>query len=257
MEPVRNGNRHGVSGVAAIPQYARSGGEIARRAEPATLAPDRLFAWESDHVRRGINVLLAALLLILLSPLMLLIALLVKLTSAGPVLYRQTRVGIDRRNADQLNGNWRRKVDHGGRLFQIYKFRTMCVNADRIGEVWASPDDPRVTAVGKVLRKYRLDELPQLFNVLKGDMNLVGPRPEQPKIFAELREQIDTYPARQRVLPGITGWAQINQHYDSCVEDVRNKVRLDLEYIERCSPTEDLRIVLRTVPVVVFQKGAW
>jgi lipopolysaccharide/colanic/teichoic acid biosynthesis glycosyltransferase len=222
-----------------------------------TVASDRLFAWEADHIRRGINVLLAALLLIIVSPLMLLIALLVKFTSAGPVLYRQTRVGIDRRNADQLNGNWRRKMDHGGKLFQIYKFRTMLVNADRIGEVWASPNDPRVTPVGKVLRKYRLDELPQLFNVLKGDMNLVGPRPEQPKIFAELREQIDTYPARQRVLPGITGWAQINQHYDSCVEDVRNKVRLDLEYIERCSPTEDLRIVLRTVPVVVFQKGAW
>jgi lipopolysaccharide/colanic/teichoic acid biosynthesis glycosyltransferase len=124
-------------------------------------------------------------------------------------------------------------------------------------QVWAQPRDPRVTRLGAVLRKYRLDELPQLFNVLKGDMNIVGPRPEQPKIFAELRDQIDRYPERQRVLPGITGWAQINQSYDQCLSDVRNKLSYDLEYIERESAVQDLLILLRTVPVIVFKKGAW
>jgi lipopolysaccharide/colanic/teichoic acid biosynthesis glycosyltransferase len=124
-------------------------------------------------------------------------------------------------------------------------------------QVWAQPRDPRVTRLGAVLRKYRLDELPQLFNVLKGDMNIVGPRPEQPKIFAELRDQIDRYPERQRVLPGITGWAQINQSYDQCLSDVRNKLNYDLEYIERESAVQDLLILLRTVPVIVFKKGAW
>jgi lipopolysaccharide/colanic/teichoic acid biosynthesis glycosyltransferase len=194
--------------------------------------------------------------LILISPLMLLIALAVRISSPGPVIFTQPRVGIDRRRFDQLNGNWRRHIDHGGKLFQIYKFRTMYVEAVR-GEVWARPDDPRVTPVGRFLRKYRLDELPQLVNVLKGDMNLVGPRPEQPTIFVGLRDELERYPHRQRVLPGITGLAQINQHYDSCLEDVKNKLAYDLEYIRRCSALEDLRILLRTVPVVIFQKGAW
>jgi lipopolysaccharide/colanic/teichoic acid biosynthesis glycosyltransferase len=254
MEPVKNGEGPGISTVTAIPGFTH-----ARRGAVGASVPMqvRLLEWNPERTRRLINVILAFALLVLVTPLMMVIALLVKLTSRGPVFYRQVRVGIDRRGSDRLSGNWRRKVDHGGRLFHIYKFRTMSVDADRIGQVWASPNDPRVTSVGAVLRKYRLDELPQLINVLKGDMNLVGPRPEQPRIFAELREQIDRYPTRQRVLPGITGWAQINQHYDSCIEDVKNKVHLDLEYIERCSPAEDLRIVLRTVPVVVFQKGAW
>jgi lipopolysaccharide/colanic/teichoic acid biosynthesis glycosyltransferase len=257
MEPVETGHRHGGSAVTVIPTYVRSRGRTADTLEPAAPVRIGLPSWDAERTRRVVNLVLAVLLLVVAAPLMLLIAVLVKLTSRGPVLYRQQRVGLDRRTDDSLNGNWRRKVDYGGRLFEIYKFRTMCEGADRIGEVWASPDDPRVTRVGRVLRKYRLDELPQLFNVLKGDMNLVGPRPEQPKIFVELRDQIDFYPRRQRVLPGITGWAQINQHYDSCIDDVRNKVQMDLEYIQRCSTAEDLRIVLRTVPVVVFQKGAW
>jgi len=108
-----------------------------------------------------------------------------------------------------------------------------------------------------VLRKLRLDELPQLFNVLKGDMNIVGPRPEQPTIFVYLREQIEGYQRRQRVRPGITGWAQINQGYDTSVDDVRRKVRYDLEYIRRQSALEDLRIMARTLPVMLLRRGAW
>jgi lipopolysaccharide/colanic/teichoic acid biosynthesis glycosyltransferase len=124
-------------------------------------------------------------------------------------------------------------------------------------QVWARPNDPRVTSVGRVLRKYRLDELPQLFNVLLGDMNIVGPRPEQPSIVTNLQQQIQNYPLRHKVRPGITGWAQINHHYDASIEDVKRKVSLDLEYIGKQSFTEDLKIMLRTVPVVVLRKGGW
>jgi lipopolysaccharide/colanic/teichoic acid biosynthesis glycosyltransferase len=210
----------------------------------------------TDHIRRGLNVAVAVVLLVLLLPVMLLIALVIRVTSPGPIFYVQTRVGLDRRTAG--GGNWRRQVDHGGRLFTMYKFRTMAVAGSAAApQVWATPDDPRITPVGRVLRKFRLDELPQLVNVLKGDMNIVGPRPEQPMIFHSLRAQVQRYPARQRVLPGITGWAQINQPYDRDIEDVRRKLRYDLEYAARVSAVEDLRIMLRTVPVVVLGKGAW
>src|SRR5690606_22550363 len=116
-------------------------------------------------------------------------------------------------NGGRENENWRRRVDYGGRLFRIYKFRTMRVSSEE-RQVWARQNDPRVTPIGRVLRQYRLDELPQLFNVLKGDMNVVGPRPEQPEIALRLREQIDGYTNRHRVPPGITGWAQVNLDYD-------------------------------------------
>jgi len=193
---------------------------------------------------------------VLAAPLMLLIAVLVKLSSPGPVFYKQTRVGLDRRHGRPDTSGGRRRIDYGGRLFTIYKFRTMRVEPVA-RQVWASPDDPRVTPIGRILRKYRLDELPQLINVLKGDMNIVGPRPEQPEIFIDLRTRIDQYPKRQEILPGITGWAQINHHYDASIEDVRNKLRYDLEYLGRRSVLEDLKIMAKTIPVMVFRKGAW
>lgn len=214
--------------------------------------------WRSERVRRFANVAVAAVALVLVLPVMAVVAVLVWTTSRGPVLYRQTRVGIDRRNGGEPSTNHRRKIDLGGKPFTIYKFRTMHITPEGTErEIWATPDDPRITAVGRILRKYRLDELPQLFNVLRGDMNLVGPRPEQPRIFAHLREQIDRYDRRQQVLPGITGWAQVNQHYDESIDDVRRKLLFDLEYIERRSATEDLKIMMRTLPVVVFKRGAW
>jgi len=210
----------------------------------------------SESARRVLNVAVALVAIVLLMPVFLLVAVVVRLSSRGPVLYLQTRVGIDRRTG--AGGNWRRTVDYGGKLFTIYKFRTMrSLPAGVEPQVWASQNDPRITAVGRFLRKCRLDELPQLFNVLKGDMNIVGPRPEQPKIFLSLREKIEQYPERQRVLPGITGWAQVNQSYDQCLDDVRRKVQFDLEYAARQSAMEDLKIMLRTIPVVVFGKGAW
>jgi lipopolysaccharide/colanic/teichoic acid biosynthesis glycosyltransferase len=210
-----------------------------------------------DRLRRALNVTAAAVGLVLALPLIIVIAVVIKLTSPGPVLYTQQRVGVDRRNPFLPAGNWRRRVDHGGRLFTLYKFRTMVADSGDWGQVWATPDDPRITRVGAFLRKYRLDEIPQLWNVLRGDMNLVGPRPEQPEIFRELREQVDDYYRRQRVLPGITGWAQINHHYDRTIDDVRTKLRYDLEYLERHSAVEDLRIMLRTIPAVLTKQGAW
>ncbi len=213
---------------------------------------------DRERPRRILNILAAAVGIVLTSPVMLLVAALVKLTSRGPVFYTQTRIGLDRRDPKVRAVHPRRSQDQGGVPFMIYKFRTMrVVEVGADAQVWARPDDPRVTPIGRILRKYRLDELPQLFNVLRGDMNVVGPRPEQPRIFDDLRGQVHGYQVRQRVRPGITGWAQVNQHYDNSIDDVRRKVEFDLEYIRRQSLAEDCRIMLQTVPVIVFRKGAW
>ena len=210
--------------------------------------------WTSRLLNRS----LALLALVVLFPVFLLIALAVKLSSRGPVFYTQERVGLDRRALGRPEHNHRRQQDLGGRPFTIYKFRTMRVDAEaHSGAVWAQQDDPRVTPIGRVLRQYRLDELPQLLNVLRGEMNIVGPRPERPSIFAELRSHIAEYPLRQRTKPGITGLAQINQHYDRSLDDVRRKVHYDLEYIRRQSLREDLRIMLKTLPVIIFRRGGW
>jgi lipopolysaccharide/colanic/teichoic acid biosynthesis glycosyltransferase len=134
----------------------------------------------------------------------------------------------------------------------------MRVDAEMNGKaVWATQDDDRVTGIGKVLRKTRIDELPQLFNVLRGDMNVVGPRPERPSIFVRLREQIEEYPVRQRVKPGITGLAQVSNPYDTCLEDVKRKVYFDVEYMKRQSLWFDVCIMARTVPVMLFRIGGW
>ncbi len=212
----------------------------------------------SAVANRVINVMLAVVAIVVLAPVFLIIALLVRLTSPGPILYTQTRVGIDRRSRRALALYDRRARDAGGSEFTIYKFRSMHVDAERTsGVVWAKPDDPRATPVGRVLRKTRLDELPQLFNVLRGDMNIVGPRPERPTIVAQLRKDISEYGLRHRAKPGITGLAQINHAYDQSLDDVRQKIRYDLEYLRRQSVAEDVRIMLKTVPVMLFKRGGW
>lgn len=213
---------------------------------------------EADQLNRYVNIALAAIAIVLLAPVFLLLALAVRLTSAGPVMYTQTRVGMDQRRRALRVLHDRRSRDQGGRVFTIYKFRSMFVDAEqKTGAVWASKHDPRVTPLGRILRKTRLDELPQLFNVLLGDMNIVGPRPERPSIFVQLREDIAEYPIRQRVKPGITGWAQINHAYDSCLEDVKRKLHFDLEYMRRRSLGEDLKIMALTVPTMVLRRGGW
>jgi lipopolysaccharide/colanic/teichoic acid biosynthesis glycosyltransferase len=215
-----------------------------------------------DRACRALNVSVALLGLILGAPLILVIAVLVKLTSPGPAIYRQPRVGLDRRHRGtdrrRTNRNGappRRGRDVGGRIFTIFKFRTMRTDRDE-PQVWASSDDPRITPVGRFLRATRLDEVPQLFNVLKGDMNIVGPRPEQPEIFLELSQNVPNYRHRQRVLPGITGLAQVSMGYDRSLEDVRKKVGFDLEYIRGRSAGRDLAIMAKTMPVMVFRRGS-
>jgi lipopolysaccharide/colanic/teichoic acid biosynthesis glycosyltransferase len=213
----------------------------------------------SAMIDRAMNVIIASIALVLASPIMLVFAVLVKLTSRGPIFYSQPRVGIDRRRSSEgLKSYDRRARDIGGVPFMIYKFRTMHVGAEtRNRPVWATKEDTRVTSVGRIMRKLRIDELPQLFNVINGDMNIVGPRPERPSIFSRLRVDVADYPLRQRTKPGITGWAQINQSYDTSLDDVRRKVRYDLEYLQRKGVREDLRIMAKTVPIVFFCKGGW
>ena len=210
----------------------------------------------SEALSRAVNVTIAAFAIVCLAPVFALIALAVKLSSRGPVFYSQVRVGVDRRYKQKSTYD-RRGYDHGGKPFMMFKFRTMQVDAEADGRaVWAAKSDPRVTFIGNLLRRTRLDELPQLINVVLGDMNIVGPRPERPTIFADLRQNIPQYPMRQRVKPGITGWAQINQAYDACVDDVRRKVEFDLEYMRRQSIAHDLRIMTMTLPVMIFRRGS-
>ncbi|WP_305046477.1 TIGR03013 family XrtA/PEP-CTERM system glycosyltransferase [Geoalkalibacter sp.] len=176
---------------------------------------------------------------ILLSlPLLPFIALAIKLDSRGPVFFRQTRVG------------------EGEKEFMLYKFRSMTQDAEKNGAVWACKNDARVTRVGHFLRKTRLDEIPQLFNVLKGDMSFVGPRPERPEFVSMLTEKIPYYSKRHFVKPGVTGWAQVKYPYGASVEDALEKLRYDLYYIKNISILMDILIVLETVKVVLFGRGA-
>jgi lipopolysaccharide/colanic/teichoic acid biosynthesis glycosyltransferase len=212
----------------------------------------------SDRATRALNIVVAIFGLLVTAPLFILIALAIKLSSRGPVFYKQTRVGLDRRWRKAQSVYDDRAEDLGGRPFTMYKFRTMVTAAESDSkEVWARPRDERVTWLGRRLRITRLDELPQLFNVLAGDMNIVGPRPERPTIFAELRKEIPHYHLRQRVMPGITGWAQVNLAYDTCVDDVRRKVEFDLEYLDTRSVGRDLRIMGRTIPIMLFCRFGW
>lgn len=217
----------------------------------------RLSATRSAFVRRAVNVIVAVVLLLLTAPIWLLIAILIRLTSRGPVLYTQTRVGIDTRSPRGKTSDERRRWDVGGRPFKIYKFRTMEVGAEGdTGPVWACDDDPRATPIGRILRLYRLDELPQLINVLRGEMNVVGPRPERPAIIETLRDEIPVYLERQKTLPGITGRAQVTLRYDSSLEDVRKKVEHDIEYVREASWWVDLKIMIATIPVMLFRRGS-
>lgn len=203
-------------------------------------------------ILRSLNIVLAAGSLIVLAPLILIVALLVRLDSPGPIFYRQQRVGLDRRspgNSGPRGG--RRMSDIGGQPFLITKFRSMRVDAEaESGPVWAQANDPRVTQIGRFLRRTRLDELPQFWNVLKGEMSIVGPRPERPAFVQQLREEIGHYPLRHQVPPGITGWAQVNRRADQTVDDVRIKVDYDLEYLQRRSLWFDVWIMLKTLPVM-------
>jgi sugar transferase (PEP-CTERM system associated) len=190
-------------------------------------------------LQAGYNLVLALIGTILLAPLMLVAALCVKLSSKGPVLYRQTRVGLD------------------DKPFTLYKFRSMYADAEaKTGAVWATKDDPRITPMGRVLRRSRLDELPQFFNVLKGDMAIVGPRPERPEFVKTLSERIPYYRQRHCVKPGITGWAQINYKYGDTIEDTIAKLEYDLYYIKNVSLSLDVYIVFHTLKTMLLSRGS-
>ncbi|WP_407833027.1 sugar transferase [Vibrio rotiferianus] len=198
--------------------------------------------------KRIFDVVISLVILLITLPLFPLIALAILSSSKGPVIYRQLRVG--RSTPDQMD------------LFNIMKFRTMYVDAEqRSGAVWASKNDPRITPVGRVLRKTRLDEIPQLFNVLKGEMSLIGPRPERPDFYQKLEDEIPFFVERTYgVLPGITGLAQVNQGYDSCIEDVRRKVAFDHSYALSLDSykswiTTDISIMTRTLVVMIDGRG--
>jgi len=211
-----------------------------------------------ERVYRTLDIVIATAALLALSPLIFLVAIVIRVDSPGPVVYRQLRIGLDRRQfARTTSHNGKRVVDLGGRPFMIHKFRTMRVDAEHTtGPVWASKDDMRTTRVGRFLRSYRLDEIPQFWDVLRGDMSVVGPRPERPNFVGKLRREIAEYSLRQRVRPGITGWAQVNQGYDQTVDDVRTKLEYDLEYVRRKSFWFDMRIMLRTLPVMLAREGS-
>src|SRR5258707_15015238 len=186
-------------------------------------------------VQRLFNVFIAVVGLIVSFPIIVLTALAFRLSSSGPVLYRQVRVGLD------------------DALFTVYKFRSMRADAEAgTGAVWAQKDDPRVTNVGRFIRRVRFDELPQLFNVLKGEMSIVGPRPERPEFVRTLSEQIPYYRQRHSVRPGITGWAQINYKYGESLQDTVIKLEYDLYYIKNLSPSLDAYIIFHTVKVMLF-----
>jgi len=244
---------------AVAPVRLAPSAEPVKVAAPSALDPDSFEPRERNELAcRIFNVIVAVLMLVVALPIMLVTSVMIKLTSRGPVFYMQTRVGIDRRWNRTRALHERRREDLGGTPFTIYKFRSMRVDAESNGQaVWAKKDDDRVTLIGRIIRKTRIDELPQLMNVLSGEMNVVGPRPERPSIFVRLREQIDEYPVRQRVKPGITGRAQVLHSYDTCIEDVRTKVSHDLDYMRRQSVWEDLSIMARTVPVMLFRIGGW
>ena len=189
--------------------------------------------------KRFFDIIVASLSLVVVSPLILFTAIIIKIVSPGPVFYQQERVG-----------RW-------GRAFKIYKIRTMKLDAEKdTGPVWAKEDDPRLIKFGKVIRKLHIDELPQLFNVLRGEMSIVGPRPERPIFVNQLSGQVLDYRKRLNVKPGITGLAQVRHKYDETIKDVKKKVKYDLLYIREMCLMVDLRILARTVLVAARGKGA-
>ena len=192
----------------------------------------------STVAKRAFDVIASGLLLLLTFPLIALFAVLVKLDSKGPAFFRQPRVGLY------------------GEVFEVIKLRSMRTDAEKDGVKWAEKDDPRITRLGRFIRKVRIDELPQTWSVLKGEMSFVGPRPEVPKFVAELEEQLPYYAERHMVKPGITGWAQINYPYGASIEDARHKLEYDLYYVKNYSPFLDLLILLQTLRVVLWPEGA-
>ena len=190
------------------------------------------------RIKRLMDIAIALILLVITSPIFIIASVLIKLDSKGPVFYSQERVGLY------------------GMRFTVHKFRTMRTDAEKNGAQWATKNDPRITRVGGFLRKTRIDELPQLLCVLKGDMSMVGPRPERAVFIEKLRDQVPFYISRLKMKPGLTGWAQVRHHYDESIEDVQIKLQYDMYYFDNMSLLLDIQILFRTIYVVLTGKGA-
>lgn len=226
--------------------------------------------WRRRVMKRTGDIVISATLLILLSPVMLLVAALVRLTSPGPVIFKQERVGVnlrlnDRRRRlsesgesaeERRSSTDRRQHARHGRPFMMYKFRSMRTDAEKDGAKFATAGDPRVTPLGRFMRRTRIDELPQLWNILRGDMSFVGPRPERPVFVKNFVSEIPGYQDRLGLKPGLTGLAQIENGYDNSLEDFRRKAAYDRTYLTHCCFRNDLKIMARTIGVVISGKGA-
>ncbi|MBN2071239.1 MAG: sugar transferase [Candidatus Krumholzibacteriota bacterium] len=222
----------------------------------------------SVKIKRIFDIIFSAFAIMLLSPLLIIAGILIKLESRGPVFYRQERIGLNKRRIDRRNSynsgygterrqsTDRRKNTHAGKPFFIYKLRTMCRQAEDSGPVLAQENDPRITRVGLFLRKTRIDEIPQFVNVLKGEMSIIGPRPERSFFINRIRQEVPEFTLRHRVKPGITGLAQVEDGYTQTLDMMKRKLFYDLKYISQFSLLHELRILLKTVSVVVTGKGA-
>jgi sugar transferase (PEP-CTERM system associated) len=234
----------GIRVVDALTFFEEEGGSIkVNLLEPSWLIYGDGFSDSNLRraTKRAFDVVIASVMLVATAPLLALTALAIWLESGGrgPILYRQERVG-----------------DHG-RTFQVLKLRSMRTDAERDGVArWATSNDDRVTRVGRIIRKLRIDELPQLVNVLRGEMSFVGPRPERPQFVEQLSQELSYYPLRHSVKPGLTGWAQVRYPYGASVKDAEEKLKFDLYYVKNHSLMFDLVILLQTVEVVMFGRGA-
>ena len=217
--------------------------------------------------KRIFDILSAGIAIVFLSPLMLIAALLIKLESRGPVLFIQERIGLNRRRADRcqvdrgateetgFNSNRRKRVN-AGKPFRIYKFRTMKEDAERDVPILASENDQRITRIGRIFRKTRIDEIPQFINVIRGDMSIIGPRPERSFFINQMRSEVPEFTTRLAIKPGITGLAQVESGYTTRIEQMKNKLFFDLKYITELSLFEEIKILFKTVLVVFTGKGA-
>ena len=243
------------------------------RYEDLLSGPDSVRYFESVRgssawaAKRVFDVAISVIALVLLAPILVIAAIAIKLDSPGPVFFAQERIGLNRRRGDRRfrsadigregrSGADRRKNLHPGRPFRIYKFRTMVQDAERCGPTLACAHDPRITRVGRIMRKARIDELPQFLNVILGDMSIIGPRPERSFFINKVRVEVPQFTMRLLVKPGITGLAQVENGYTSSIDEMGHKLFYDLKYIADFSIWQEIRILFKTVYVVVTGKGA-
>ncbi len=260
----------GTSAIAPQPGYSydpEPADDISYLGEQVAKSRDAING-KTELIKRIFDVVLAAAAIALLSPVMLIAAIMIKVESNGPVFYKQERIGKNRRNRERRSvdayggldrrgsSGDRRKNLHAGKPFEIYKLRTMRQDAEKFGPKLAQERDPRITRVGYFMRKTRIDEIPQFINVLKGDMSVIGPRPERSFFINKIKQDLPEFPLRLKVKPGITGLAQVEDGYAQNMEMMRKKIYYDLSYIRDFSIFQEIKILFKTVFVVFTGKGA-